>query len=338
MAKLTPQFVVSFESRVSGLVTGNWDRVVSRLNWDRFMKTRPSATKREILTWLLETAQIYPEGDGGNKRFDDMVAASTEFTNAHSGTGLRLSRDEIEDNQMRDNPTVGAMDYASKWAKDVGAAAAYEPQKKLYELILAGTSGLCYDGLPFFSAVHPVNPNGGTETYSNHIASVPIVVTSGATEQENILIGRKNLGIALANVRKQRFVNGIPRFLVPTTLLVQSLSYDAANMIVNAGVLGNTTNTSASDTENPNRKLEVICAPELDGETAGTYYIGVEDMLSDELGAFVWSEREAFNMKTYGPMDDAILNRMNEFEWPLDGRNAALYGHPYLFYRCKPGA
>lgn len=336
--KITPTFLVSFETSLKGLVTGNWDRVAQNLMWDRAMKTRPSSTKTEILTWLLETAQIYPEGQGGNKRFDDMVAATMQFENSHSGTGLRLTRDEIEDNQMANNPSVGALDYASKWAKDVGAAAAYEPQKQLFKLILAGTTALAYDGRPFFDTAHPVNPNGGGGVYSNHIASVPLVVTSGASEQDNILIGRKNLGKACAAIRKQRFVNGVPRFLTPTTLYVQSDTVDYAQLLVNAGIIGATTNTSAADAKNPSKKLEVVGAPELDDETAGTYYIGVEDTLSDELGAFVWSEREAFSMQTYGPMTEAALKRMNQFEWMLDGRNVALYGHPYLFYRCKPGA
>lgn len=336
--KITPEFIVSFETRIQGLVTGNWDRVTANLMWDRLMKTRQGATKREILTWLLETAQIYPEGDGGNKRFDDMVAATLSYEHTHAGNGLRLTRDEIEDNQMKDNPTVGAMDYATKWAKDTGAAAGYFPQKALFDLILAGTTATGYDGRPFFDTAHPVNPNGGGGTYSNHIASVPLVVTSGASEQDNLLLGRKNLGKALAAVRKQRFVNNVPRFLVPTTLLVQSDSYDYAQLLVNAGVISQTTNTTNADPANPSRKLEVVAAPELDNETAGTYYVGVEDMLSDELGAFAWSELRPFEMRTYGPMAEAALGRLEEFEWQLDGRQTALYGHPYLFYRCKPGA
>ncbi len=337
--KLTPELIVSFETEVKGLVTGNWSRVTANLMWDRIMKFRPGGTKREILTWLLETAQIYPEGDGGNKRFDDMVAATQTLEHAHAGNGLRLTADEIKDNVMKDNPSVGAMDYASKWAKDTGAAAGYYPQKALFDLILAGTTATGYDDVAFFSDAHPVNPSSpGGATYSNHIASVPLVVTSGASEQDNLLIGRKNLGKALAAVRKQRFVNGVPRFLIPTTLCVQSDYSDYATLLVNAGVIGQTTNTSAADPKNPTKKLEVIACPELDGETAGTYYIGVEDMLSDELGAFAFSELEAFAMQTYGPMTEAALGRMKQFEWELDGRNTALYGHPYMFYRCKPGA
>ena len=333
---ITPSFVVTFETDIKGLVTGNWDRVAKNLMWDVAMKSRPGSTKKELLTWLLETAAIYPEGQGGNKRFDDIVAASTSLVHTHSGAGLRLTRDEIEDNVMANNPTVGAMDYASKWARDMGAAEAYEPQKQLFNLILAGTTALGYDGVSFFNSTHPVNPNGSSSTYSNVVGTVPIhyAALSGSSEQDKLLQARRNLGTALAAIRTQRFVNNIPRFLVPTTMFVQSADYDYANLVVSAGVIGQTTNTSAVDPKNPSRRLEVHACPELDGETAGTYYIGCEDILSDELGAFVWSELVPFNMKTYGPMDEAVLNRMNQFEWQVDGRNTAIYGHPYLFYRC----
>jgi hypothetical protein len=30
------------------------------------------------------------------------------------------------------------------------------------------------------------------------------------------------------------------------------------------------------------------------------------------------------------------LNRRKQFEWLFDGRNAATYGHPYLFQRNEP--
>lgn len=336
--KITPQFIVTFETELKGLVTSNWDRVSANLVWDRFMKVRPSSTKTEILTWLLETAQIYPEGDGGNKRFDDMVAATMTYENAHAGAALELTRDEIEDNQMKDNPTVGALDYASKWAKDIGAAAAYEPQKQLAKLILNGGTDTCYDGHPFFYASHPINPNGGGGTYSNLIDTVPIDFAhlSGSSEQDKLLEARRNLGKAVATVRKARFFNNVPRYLVPTTLAVRSDEYDYANMVVNAGIIGQTSNTSAVDPKNPSRRLEVIAMPELDDAAAGTYWIGVEDLLSDELGGFVWSEREAFFMRTFGPMDEAVLARMNLFQWLMDGRNTSLYGHPYMFYQCNP--
>lgn len=329
MAKVTPEFVVTFETEIKGLVTGNWERVSRNLMWDRLMKTRPASGKVEILTWLLETAKIYPEGNGGNKRFDDMVAATHSIEIEDFGAGLNLTKNEIEDNQLRDNPSVGALDYAAKWARDIGAAAAYHPQDLLFKLIKAGLVQKSYDGVSFFNAAHPINANGGGATYSNIIPNVPLIIApAGAQNEQDVrLIARRNLGKVIAHVRKQRFLNGVARYLRPTVLLVGTDLVDEANFLVGAGIIAQNSNTV--------EKLEVLCDPSLDDEP-GVYYCGVEDMLSDELGAFVFSEREPFSLKTYGPMTEAVLNRMKEFEWHLDGRNTAAFGHPYLFYRCTP--
>src|SRR4051812_48016914 len=115
--KFTPEFIVSFETSLQGIINDQWKRVVKNLVWDKFMKLRPGKGKTEMLTWLLESARIYPEGDGANTRFDDMQAATTSLEHDNAGAGLRLTVNEIEDNQMKDNPTTGVLEYSGKWAK-----------------------------------------------------------------------------------------------------------------------------------------------------------------------------------------------------------------------------
>lgn len=328
--KVTPEFVVSFETQLKGLISSNWNRVASNLNWDRFMKVRPSSTKREILVWLLESARIYPEGDGGNTRYDDIAAATFSYENDNAGAGLRLTKNELEDNQMKDNPSVAALDYGRKWASDMGAAAAFYPQQMLYGLITTGKTNKGYDGVPFFSEVHPVNPNGGGGTYSNIIRAVPINASAGAgSEQDALIAAQRNLAKALAAVRAQRALNGIPRYLVGTTLLVPTALQYRAEQLTGGDMLSQTTNVLR------NRRLEVVVEPQLDAEP-DVYYIGVEDMLADDLGAFVWSEREAFFMREFGWMTQLDLAHKDMFEWLMKGRNTAVYGHPHLFYRCEP--
>lgn len=328
--KVTPEFIVSFETELRGLVTSNWDRVIAALSWDRIMKTRPSSTKREILTWLLETARLYPAGNGGNVRFDDMVAATHSYENEDIAGGLRLTRNEIEDNQLKDTPSVGALDYAAKWAKDMGAAAAYFPQQELFKLIKAGKTKKSYDGVAYFSASHPVNPNGGGPTYSNLVTAVPINPTSGATEAENLGLAQKNFAKAIAAVSGQRFFNGVPRHLKASVVVAPTALQYRVKQLTGGKILGATENViTGYGFEDP------IIAAELD-EEPDVYYLGVEDVLADELGAFVFSEREAFTMRGYTGLEEAALNRQDLFEWTMKGRNTAIFGHPYLFYRCEP--
>jgi len=330
--KVTPEFIVSFETKIDGLSTGNWQRVAANLKWDKIMKRRSGATKKELLTWLLETAKLYPEGpDGGNTRYDDIVAATHSLEHEHFGNGLQLTRDEIEDNQMANNPTVGALDYASKWAKDIGSARAYHPQQQLAALILAGKVTNGYDGVPFFGTTHPLNPNGGGGTYSNLISAVPINAVAGNPPDDvnSLILAQRNLAKALAAVSGQRFLGGIPRFLKPMGIVHPTQLQYRVNQLTGGEVLSQTTNVMKKDA------LESIWMPELDGEP-DVYYIAVEDILSDELGAFAHSIRNEFQISMYGWMDQLVLGRMNEFEWLAKLRTTTIYGHPYLFYRCEP--
>lgn len=341
MPKLTPEFILNFESNLSSLIVDNWGRVGQNLIWDKFMKLRPAQTKREILTWLLETGKIYPEGDGGSKRFDDIAAWSTEFEVSDFGSGLVLTKNEIEDNSMArtfNGVQVAALDYAAKWARDTGAACGYFPQEQWIALLKAGfTTGKSYDALSFFNKLHPrnvVSGLGGNATYSNVIENVNLRPTRGVgdSEQDVLLQGRAALGRALAHIRAQRFFTGVPRFLTPRALLVQTDMHEHAELLVRATQIG------AGDNRKPLAPIEVYSTPEIDDLPAGSYFIGVEDMLSEELGAFVYAERQPFTVSFYGPQTEVELARRKVHEWHNDGRSGSLYGHPYLFYACFPGA
>ena len=73
---------------------------------------------------------------------------------------------------------------------------------------------------------------------------------------------------------------------------------------------------------------------QLNATSSTTYYIGVRDILADELGAFVMSEREAFNLEGYPDTTSAAQNRKKEWEWNFHGRYGFLTGHPYLMFKC----
>ena len=325
---ITPTFVVSFETNMKTIVENNWKNVSANLYWDRLMKTRPSESKKEILYWMLNTAKIYPEGNGGNTRFDDMVGFTTSYENDNAGAGFRLTRNEIDDNHMT-STGQGVLDSASQWASDIGNAAAFYPQQALLNLITNGKTATGYDGVPFFSASHPLNPGGGGGTYSNIITAATIVPTSGATELENLGIAQTNFAKALAAVRSKKFLNGVPRYLKPEVLVVPTALQYRAQQLLGAGVLGQTTNILTS------LGMDIIVDPLLDAEPT-VYYIGVADMMAGDLGPFIWSDRKPFSMNTYTADSEAELNRRDEFEWTMKGRNAAIYGHPYLMYRVEP--
>lgn len=339
--EVTPEYILDINTELSAIITSNWQRVTAEEDaWGRIMKLRPSSSKQEILTWILDTAGIYPQGNGGNIRFDDMAAISTELVNNDFGSGLKLTTNEIEDNQLADKPTVGAMDFAKKWASDRGFESAYFPRKQLFSLIANGNSALAYDGLSFFNSAHPVDPSRPAgPTYSNIITNVGLQPTvSNPPDNINALVqASTNFAKALSTIAAQTFtIAGIPRFLKPKIVACPTtLTYVVRQMIGMAGgasganLLATTSNVFGSyEFEAP------ISAPELNALSTSTYYIGCEDIISDELGAFIYSERKAFELQGYPDTQSAAQNRSNIWEWHLKGRNGTLYGNPYLFYQC----
>lgn len=326
--KISPQFVLSLDTDLKVITENTWRRVLPNLVWDRLMSVVPASDSfSRVMAWMLTTAKLYPEGRGGNTRFDDMVLATHTIENTNAGAGLRLTRNELEDNQMGANPQVATLDWARQWAEQIGNAAAFYPEQQLFALIAAGTTATGYDGVSFFNAAHPLNPNGGGGTYSNIITGVSIATGLDADPLKDVALAQANFAKALAAVSAQKFLGGIPRYLRPTVMFVPTALQYRAEQVTGARTVGLTENVLV------NRNIEVVVNPLLDSEPT-VYYLGVADMLSDDLAPFLWWERQPFELRGYSLADEANLSRKDEFEWHMKGRNAAAYGHPYLFYRC----
>ena len=85
--------------------------------------------------------------------------------------------------------------------------------------------------------------------------------------------------------------------------------------------------------------VEPVIADELAGwENDTTWFLACEEITSDQLGAFLYIDREPFKINYYtgaggGTGVDANLGRMNELEWQCQGRNGTGYGHPFLMFK-----
>src|SRR5690606_30192033 len=105
-----------------------------------------------------ETAQIErPNAShgGGQAIYEDLVSLYTELEAENAVAGLTLKKEQMDD---LENGIVGgeAMRLAASWARQTGAHAAYWPQQKIAEAILANMT--TYDGKTFFALAHPYNP------------------------------------------------------------------------------------------------------------------------------------------------------------------------------------
>lgn len=317
--EITPTFIYDFQRNLNLKVSNAWKRTLGNLWWQQVAITQPSDTLQELYEFMLETAQIRDTNSKGDQLdFEDLVALSHSITNKNAGTALRLLRNEFEDNKYN---------RAAQWAANAGDAAVYWPQRSIVSLIQNGKTQNSYDGVPFFSASHPVNPfDASLGTYSNLFTAKPLSAA--------------NLAAVVASIVAIPHPGNAPRYLKPTVLMVDPSNTLTAQTVTGAEIITDPLNTSkAAPATNMIKRAYPfgmpITVPEFANE-AGVWYVGCEVDEDAFQGAFIYQERKPFELNSYTGMTQAELDRINAFEWHLRGRNVAAYGHPYLFFRVEP--
>ena len=317
MGALTPSFLFDLESNMRTVVSQDYDRLLSNLWWTRIAKTVSSSAKKEQISWLLDTAQIRPTGHGGHVQFDDMVAITTSVENVNASAGLRITKEQLDDLDGNGRPGGEGLRLAANWSRQVGAYAAYWPQKSLAAAIRANP--IAYDGKAFFAPDHPVNPYLiGGPVYSNLFTGV----TGPANPQGALPIDAsvtvdvavQNVAKALAYIASIKMPNGVdPRFLRISSIFVPPALTARAQQITNAKFIAQAAGSAAGsgDIEAVIRNFglgQPVQVEELGAAFGGgdtDWYIGAEDILSSELGAFSYVNREPFSVLYYGPQTDA---------------------------------
>ncbi len=365
MPALTPSFLFDFESEMDSITENEFLRMVASENlwWRDVARVRNTTKKREILAWLLSTAQIYDAGKtGGDINFDDMQATFVEYDIRNRSAGLKLQRNQLEDNDG------GGFDFAAEWSQQIGALNAWDPQNQIASLIANGakSTSLAYDNVQFFADNvvnggngHPLtqfNPAAGK--YFNWFHGAASGIYPGALpidESVTVDVALKNLQIAIAYIATIKMPNGVtPRFLKPRGLMVAPRLVARAQQLTNARYIAQAAGSSGgggADIEAIISNwgfLQPLEVQEFAGITLGdgassdlTWYIRCEQMQSSQLGSIVWVEREPYRVTYYtgtggGTGVDAVLDRAREFEWHDQGRNIAGYGHPYGLFRFDP--
>lgn len=325
--KITPSFVQNLETAMQFSITNGMSRVANSIMWNKVMAQRSSSTRTELIYFLLETARLEDQGLAGEVRRDDLAAKFMTVENRRTGAGLRLRKEEIEDNIMASG--APALDYAKQWSDQIGAASVYYPQQKMFDLITGGESvqadASVYDGLAFFHASHPINPVVGASagTYSNLIPSKPIDF------DVTLAVAQANLASVLGTIAAYTMPNGIRRFLKPAMLLHSVEIAPRVSEMLTARYVGSTENVGYTSLG-----IQPMACPELTGKN---WYLVCEPT-PGEGGGLIFQQREAYTLNTFAPESAPALMARKEFEWDFSGRNAIAYGHPYLLVKVKAGA
>jgi phage major head subunit gpT-like protein len=328
------------------VITQNeYSRLTQNLVWSKFVSKMTSGSKKEMLHWLISTAQIESAGRShGKMSFEDMMTAYTTYEAEDAIAGLKINRQKLEDLDG------GGIQIAAQWASDIGFQMAYWPQK-LFAAALKSTTMTTYDGLSMFHAGHYTNGKDNSNgIFANLFTGAASGVQPGALPIDDAVtvdVALTNLSKAVAAIKSIKMPNGSdPRYLRPTTLIVPPRMAQRAVQLTNAKFIAQ----AAASGGGSGDVAAVISsfgftAPVVMDELAGfendkTYFIACEASGASELGAFVYVDREPFRITYYtgqggGTGVDAVLDRADELEWHCKGRNVIGAGHPFKLFKVQ---
>lgn len=335
---VNPEFVLDLESRMRILTSEAYRSIDSRLWWRSVCKFHETTSRRELMFWLLDTAQITYEPEG-NVQFEELSYQRAEYEVEHASRGLRVLKSQFED---RDGNGVNS---ATNWSRQIGAYSAYFPQKQVARVIKNGESFIGYDGKPLFAADHPLDPfNPSAGTYSN-------LITTGVTldDRHPLDAAFKSLNVILKAVSAVPMPNGedprhlVPRFFLAPPAMVQRLNTLLGAKFIGLGKEGSGSTDVTGVVQSMGFKEGVIRADELGADYPGgsdtDCYLICEELGSPDMDALIWLEREPFAIQYYSGQDgggvSADLGRARHLEWQVHGRNGIGAGHPYKIFKLK---
>lgn len=339
---ISPEFFFNFEANMQWKQGEAYAAYHEEMIWQRLATEMPSTSREERVAWFLESAKIERSlsKSGNSTRFRDMIAQHTVYENESADDGLTIAKTELEDTDGK------GLRAGAEWSEQAGRQAAYWPQRAIVDVLL--TPGTGYDGVAFFGTTHPVNPfDSSMGTYANDFTGA----ASGSYPGALPIGGATTVDVALANIGKlAAYIAGIKcangrelRKLRIGTILVPPALYQRAIQLTNAEFVAQAAASGGGSGDvkalvKSFQIAEVVQVDELAASVGGdesTWYVVAKMPGSQELGPFVYINREPFNIGFYGPQDSNTLNRIKMFEWTISGRNTAGTGHPYLIFRCK---
>jgi hypothetical protein len=371
---ITGSFLFNVEKGYRVIYENSYLHMLDNMWWNKLVKVHNTDTKSERFEWLIQTAgidQLTPADGGesvGPMDFEELSTAMLEIAPARFGKGFRISKMKWL------NMLSKGMDPVAEWVRASGAYAAYRPQRSLAELILNGANVTGYDGVPFWSKVHPNHPNiPGNGTYANTFTGAASGSYPGALPIDDSV----TVDAALTNLTKAlAYISGAvsqpngqdcrmlePLFLIHPPRMVARVQQLTNTRDVTSNIIAQLATGGAAAGSADIRAIiknynltEPIEAKELDGNrsfTFGppnlqttvtgddkTFYIVCREAGETQLGAFLMNNRQPFTFRTYSGESgaegiDAVLGRSQSLEWQHDGYFSINPGHPFAIFQFK---
>jgi phage major head subunit gpT-like protein len=245
----------------------------------------------------------------------------------------------IENNIKRNGYTVTNRDFEDTIAVDVndieddnaglyttqfealGRAAAMWPNDLVYAALIAGSTGLCIDGQPFFNGSHPLEIPGAATTQSNLHTSLALTAA--------------NYGTVRARAKALKGEDGKPLMVGRKLLLaVPTELEDTGRRVLQADNVGYLSNASSNATDSNIYKgtADLLVIPELSADSATTWYLLD---VGQVLKPFIVQVRKAPNqIVAKDKADDEGVFTDRKCRFGVHGRGEGTYGLWQLAHKC----
>ena len=306
--QITPQTIRDLRVAINmGLTKG---RGMARPFWPRFAAKVSANTKHVSLPLHAATAKLR-RWDGerkvvGGKAYDYRVTPDRfELT-------LGIPVEEIED----DN--IGAWQHT---IQDMGVQIELWPDDLVAAVLLAGESGLGFDGLAFFANTHSLK--SGT-TIDNLFTSTSLT--------------KANVAAVIAEMKGWVGEDGRPLRVEPNKLVVPPSLEDTARDILESPLINTVygSNTAAAAGSNTMRgRLELEVLPELGADAGGSDTDWYVKDCTKPTKPYVFVERVPPTITNKNSSNDDNVFNDDELRVGVRARGAAGYGPFWLAAKCK---
>jgi phage major head subunit gpT-like protein len=286
--------------------------------WPRFASHIPSVTRQQTHAFLDRVPQLRKWI--GARQVENLKARSLAVTNEKFELTVSISRDEFEDDQYDIyGPSVQQMGESSRMWVD---------QQLILPAIQNGAAAASiaksYDGVPFFSASHPVdasNPSFGSAQSnlfnSSTSGALPLTAVNYQTVRQTMM---SYLG-----------ADGSPLNVIPDLLLVPPQLERTARTIVQADTIATTiTEGAVSGASQQTNVLkgtaDVLVWPSLSNEPTAWYLLCTNRALKP----FVYQDRIAPEFAFLNAPTDPNVFLQDEYIYGVRARGAGAYGMWWL--------
>lgn len=173
---------IALERGLRASFVKSWDAAEKPSDILPFVMETTSNAADEKYGWLGQSPMMNEWLD--ERKLKALNSFSYTLVNKDYEATLSVDRNEIEDDQLG-NVNLRISDLAQK-----GKAA--HPRKLFFSLLEAGTTGLCYDGQPFFSASHSEGVSGNQSNLLTGTGTTLAQIEADLNSAEAALIGFKD--------------------------------------------------------------------------------------------------------------------------------------------------